>query len=109
MVQNPPANALEGRATHSSILAWRIPWPEEPGGLQSMGLQRVRQDLGTQPSPHHQNILWLLCLKNNSRKQCDSESLTFGVQVRCFYHMLWASAVTWRLKKNPSAIQETQA
>ena len=28
-------------ATHSSILAWRIPWMEEPGGLQSMGLQRV--------------------------------------------------------------------
>ena len=29
-------------ATHSSILAWRIPWTEEPGGLQSMGLQGVR-------------------------------------------------------------------
>ena len=28
----------EGMATHSSILAWRIPWTEEPGGLQSMGL-----------------------------------------------------------------------
>ena len=31
----------EGMATHSSILVWRIPWPEEPGGLQSIGLQRV--------------------------------------------------------------------
>ena len=31
-------------ATHSSILAWRIPWTEEPGGLQSMGLQRVGRD-----------------------------------------------------------------
>ena len=31
-------------ATHSSSLAWRIPWTEEPGGLQSMGLQRVRHD-----------------------------------------------------------------
>ena len=31
-------------ATHSSILAWRIPRTEEPGGLQSMGLQRVRHD-----------------------------------------------------------------
>jgi hypothetical protein len=30
-----------GHATHSSILTWRIPWMEEPGGLQSMGLQRV--------------------------------------------------------------------
>ena len=31
-------------ATHSSILAWRIPWREEPGRLQSMGSQRVRHD-----------------------------------------------------------------
>jgi len=31
-------------ATHSSILTWRIPWMEEPGGLQSTGLQRVRHD-----------------------------------------------------------------
>ena len=31
-------------ATHSSILACRIPWTEEPGGLQSMGMQRVRHD-----------------------------------------------------------------
>ena len=34
----------EEMATHSGILAWRIPWMEEPGGLQSVGLQRVRQD-----------------------------------------------------------------
>ena len=34
----------EGMTTHSSILAWRIPWTEEPGGLRSMGLQRVRHD-----------------------------------------------------------------
>ena len=32
----------KGLATHSCILAWKIPWAEEPGGLQSMGLQRVR-------------------------------------------------------------------
>ena len=56
-IKNPPINAgdmsdaglipeledplEEGMATHSSILAWRIPWTEEPGGLQSMGSQRV--------------------------------------------------------------------
>ena len=34
----------EEMATHSSILAWRIPWTEEPGGLQSMGSQRVKED-----------------------------------------------------------------
>ena len=55
MVKNPPGSAEEKirvpslgqedpleeeTATHSSILAWRIPWTEEPGGLQSMGSQR---------------------------------------------------------------------
>ena len=34
----------EGMATHSSILAWRIPWTEEPGGLPSRGSQRVKHD-----------------------------------------------------------------
>ena len=34
-------------ATHSSIFAWEIPWTEEPGRLQSTGLQRVRHDLAT--------------------------------------------------------------
>ena len=56
-VENPPAleetqvrslgreDPLEEEmATHSSILAWRIPWREEPGGLQSMGSQSVRHD-----------------------------------------------------------------
>ena len=37
----------EGMATHSSILAWRISWTEEPGGLQSMGSQRVRHSWAT--------------------------------------------------------------
>ena len=47
-------------ATHSSILAWRIPWTEEPGGLQSMGSQSVRYHLATkQPPP---NILMTLSL-----------------------------------------------
>ena len=34
----------KGMATHSNILAWRIPWTEEPGGVQSVGLQRVTCD-----------------------------------------------------------------
>ena len=37
-------------ASHSSILAWRIPWTKEPGGLQSMGLQRVEQDWEAEPA-----------------------------------------------------------
>ena len=35
---------VKGMATHSSILAWKIPWTEEPGRLQSMGSQRVRHN-----------------------------------------------------------------
>ena len=34
-------------ATHANVLAWKIPWTEEPGGLQSMASQRVRHDLAT--------------------------------------------------------------
>ena len=41
----------ERMATHSSILAWRIPWTEEPGGLQSMGSQRVGHVLAIKPLP----------------------------------------------------------
>ena len=37
----------KGMATHSSILAWRIPWTQEPGRLQSMGSQRIRHDSET--------------------------------------------------------------
>ena len=59
VVKNLPAKRMEGMqvqslgqivllekemATHSSILAWEIPWTEEPGGLQSTGSQRVRHD-----------------------------------------------------------------
>ena len=39
--EDPPEKEI---ATHSSILAWTIPWTEEPGGLQSMGLQTVGND-----------------------------------------------------------------
>ena len=42
--------AEKAMATHSSTLAWKIPWTEEPGRLQSMGLQRVRHDWATSPS-----------------------------------------------------------
>ena len=37
----------KGMATHSSVLAWRIPWAKEPGRLQSMGLQKVGHDRAT--------------------------------------------------------------
>ena len=44
-LQSPGWEDLEEEmAIYSSILAWKTPWTEEPGGLQSMGLQRVRHD-----------------------------------------------------------------
>ena len=58
----------KGMATHSSTLAWKTPWTEEPGGLLSMGLQRVRHDWATytffhlsipaQQQPHCQFLPW---------------------------------------------------
>ena len=57
-----PTPVLEKEmATHSSILAWRIPWTEEPGRLQSMGSQRIRHDWGT--SLHFTPVLyqWSCC------------------------------------------------
>ena len=40
-------------ATHSSIFAWKIPWTEQPGGLQFLGSQRVRHNLVTKQHQHH--------------------------------------------------------
>ena len=74
MVKNPPVSAEtqetwvrsldwedsleEEMATHSSILAWEIPWTEEPGGLQSMGSQRVGHT--ERLSSHMQGDGWLM-------------------------------------------------
>ena len=46
-VPSVPDKAIKEMATHSSILAWRIPWTEEPGRLQSTGSQRVGHNLTT--------------------------------------------------------------
>ena len=43
-------------ATHSSILVWETPWTEEPGSLQSMGLQRVNHDLMTKQQPLYLSV-----------------------------------------------------
>ena len=45
----------EEMATHRSVLAWKFPWAEEPGGLQSVGLQRVRHNLVAE---QQQKIPW---------------------------------------------------
>ena len=52
-------------AIHSSILAWKIPWTEEPGGLQSMQSQRVGHDLATKPPNHTLKEEQIFSLKAN--------------------------------------------
>ena len=79
VVKNPPANSWDPRdagsipglgrspevemATHSSISAWRIPWTEDPGGLQFMGSQRVRYDWATEQA--HNNWILYPCMKTD--------------------------------------------
>ena len=61
----------KGMATHSSILAWKIPWTEEPGGLQSMGLQRVGHDRVTNTDTQGELSDW-------TAKNTEAYCLTFG-------------------------------
>ena len=76
----------EEMTTHSSILTWRIPWTEEPGGLQSMGLQRVGYDVMNE----HRWWIRFLYLQNREqnvqRTQATSQShLTdCGHSIKCF-------------------------
>ena len=71
MVKNPPADAGDageipglgrspgvGSGNQSSILAWRIPWTEKPGGLQSVGLQRVGHNLVTKQQQRKYQSNW---------------------------------------------------
>ena len=90
-VQHPgQEDPLEnGLATHCSILAWEIPWTEEPGGLQSMGRKRVRHDFMTK------------------QQHSITEPSLMGFKVGCFYNKLWyimekamaphSSTLAWRI------------
>ena len=81
-VKNPPAvqetwvgplghkDPLEqGVPVHSSILAWRIPWTEESGGLQSMGSQRAGRDWATNIFAQHNHLCFCIIYSYNTRKQ----------------------------------------
>ena len=62
----------EGMAAHSSILAWRIPWTEEPGGLQSIGSQRVG----------HDRVTWHTSTRVNEGRKFGAPSDGTGVLTR---------------------------
>ena len=98
----------EEMATHSSIFAWTIPWTEEPGGLQSIGLQRVRHDWSDLACTH-------TCMSELSRGQQAIASRLFGLprwfsgqdsacQCRwCGRRRFdpWVRKIPWRRKGNP--------
>ena len=84
-------------ATHSSILAWRIPWTEEPGGLQSIGSQRVEPDraislsLGAVNDSHPLERSWGWYCRNKFKKKKKKKfqtQLTFKKPAVNFPHTL---------------------
>ena len=119
-IKNPPAiqetwvrsvgweDPLEkGMAIHSSILAWRIPWTEELGRLQSMGSQWVRHNWATfifiSVDCPTQRVR-----KSNRKIDCFSViSSICKIQV-CLLSLFWASPIAQQVK-NPLAVLETQA
>ena len=85
-------------ATHPSILAWRIPWTEEPGGLPSMESQRVGRDWVTNP--------FLLSLKK------ENEEVELSIWLKKFYEKEWLNKTNGRETKvtnmNKTEIVEMQ-
>ena len=91
----------EETATHSSILGWRIPWTEEPGGLQSMGLQRVRHNSNLacmQDSSEKAQLCWDLTLSMSYIPACSTELKESDNIRNCWGETaltLEASAMAW--------------
>ena len=73
LVQEDPRE--KGMATHCNILAWEIPWTEEPGGLQSTGSQKVRHNLATKYLQGQGRRI--LCIYNTQQTRT------------CFFVKLW--------------------
>ena len=80
----------EEMATHSSIFAWRIPWPEEPGGLQSLGPQRVRHNLVTKQQ-QYSLIYTLWWGSTNSTKEADFYDMVPWI----LYQSAWADMIEY--------------
>ena len=94
MVKNPTAKAGDvgsspgsGRslekemATHSSILAWEIPWTEEPGGFSPWGCKRVRYNSAIKPPPPHFALQFLPALVRVMHQQRKEFSLQLMVKI----------------------------
>ena len=79
----------EGMATHSGILAWRIPWTEEPGGLQSIGSQRVRYDFSDLARMHVSPVVGFCGGFGGKESTCQYR--------RCRFDS-WVRKIPWRRK-----------
>ena len=87
----------KGMTTHSSLLAWEIPWTEQPGGLQSMGSQRVRHNWATNTLMD----IWMvtdLCHYNDVWTFCPNHMTAFGV-TRGSWSVLSKWLFIWLSKK----------
>ena len=110
----------KGMATHSSILAWRIPWTEKPGGLQSIESQRVEHDWATKHSTEQQPFRMLHWERFQSHIRNHRETVLQLIGDVCLglglgsvnmwvihlsspmsfvEHLLWHKALTWMLWK----------
>ena len=88
----------EGTAMHSSILAWRIPWTEEPGGLQSMGLQRVGHDWVTKHSTAIAIVL-------HKRQLCEAQVWIFLLKLSfCALCIKSFSVVFWCVRPSMESL-----
>ena len=88
-------------ATHSSILAWRIPWTEEPGGLQSLGTQRIGYDWSDLACTHNISIrLHINKTNKTGRSQKDHEGNALAIIYK-YNYCSWTLTFgeTWRVKQ----------
>ena len=93
----------KGMATHSSILAWRMPWTEEPGGLQPMEPQRVRHDWAHTHVHMHVNMLqWLTeCFKifySHLSAKCIGPLILWVTVTECISFTSVCCSTVWRNK-----------
>ena len=95
----------KGMATLSSILAWRITWREEPGGLQSMGSQRVRHNWVKSLYLHNLKCIIFSCITNQVIYMCiwgvsSKEGLFFQRYFRRHTLMVYLNVMMFQMKKH---------
>ena len=104
----------KGMATHPSILAWRIPWTEEPGGLQSVGVQRVRHNWATNTFIFHWYTSSLVqynltdCVSRIPRLTVLDLQTHSANRTRLYVGDLYRASLAAQTMKNLSAMWETR-